>query len=133
LVDDKIIKVTVNIGFRVQPRAELFFKKIVKELIAKKELNLQVRSDSSAKYNREPDFKFVVIEKFLSVENEFTFSEGFLLNAYFYLKRIGLSDERAFGLDKNDVLVEYVPLIYQPAQKIELLRKEIRDTVDIKK
>ncbi len=51
LVDDKVIKVTINLGFRVQPRSELFFKKIVKELVANKELNLHIRPDGSKKYN----------------------------------------------------------------------------------
>jgi KUP system potassium uptake protein len=85
-------------------------------------LNLHIRPDGSTKYNTEPDFKFVVIEKFLSVENEFTLREGLLLNTYFFLKHLGQSDEKAFGLDKSDVLIEQVPLIYQPVQKIELSR-----------
>ncbi|MFA6262045.1 MAG: KUP/HAK/KT family potassium transporter [Bacteroidia bacterium] len=122
LVDDKIIKVNIHVGFRIQPRTELFFKKIVQDLVNNKELHLHTRPDGSTKYNAEPDFKFVVIEKFLSVENEFTLREGLLLNAYFYLKMLGLSDEKAFGLDKSDVVVEQIPLIYQPAQSIELTR-----------
>lgn len=122
LVDDKIIKVNIHIGFRIQPRTELYFKKIVQDLVAKKELNLHIRPDGSTKYNNEPDFKFVVLEKFLSVENEFTLKDGLLLNSYFYLKHLGLSDEKAFGLDKSDVVVEQVPLIYQTASAIELKR-----------
>ncbi len=123
LVDDKVIKVTINLGFRVQSRSELFFKKIVKELVANKELNLHIRPDGSTKYNSEPDFKFVVIEKFLSVENEFTLREGLLLTGYFYLKHFGQSDEKAFGLDKSDVVLEQVPLVYHLAEKNELTRK----------
>lgn len=123
LSDDKVIKVNINLGFRVQPKTELYFKKIVRELVANKELNLHIRPDGSTKYNAEPDFKFVVIEKFLSVENEFTLRDGILLNSYFFLKNIGLSDEKAFGLDKSDVVVEHTPLLYQPSQNIELSRK----------
>lgn len=123
LVDDKVIKINIHVGFRIQPLTELYFKKIVQELVANKELNLHTRPDGSTKYNREPDFKFVVLEKFLSVENEFTLREGVLLNSYFYLKRLGLSDERAFGLDKSDVIVEQVPLVYQAATKVELMRE----------
>lgn len=122
LLDNKVIKVNVNVGFRVQPRTELFFKKIVKDLVENKELNLHIRPDGSTKYNSEPDFKFVVIEKFLSVENEFTLREGILLNLYFFLKRLGLRDEKAFGLDKCDVVLEQVPLVYQPASNIKLTR-----------
>ena len=127
LVDDKVIKVTINLGFRIQPKTEIYFKKIVQELVANKELNLHIRPDGSSKYNHEPDFKFVVIEKFLSVENEFALGEGILLKSYFILKDMGLSDERAFGLDKSDVVVEHVPLIYQKVQQVELKRnKSIR-------
>lgn len=123
LLDDKIIKIDINTGFRVQPRVELYFKKIVQDLVERKELNLHIRPDGSTKYNNEPDFKFVVIEKFLSVENEFSVREGILLNSYFFLKRMSLSDEKAFGLDKSDVEVEYTPLVYHPVEKLELVRK----------
>jgi len=124
LVDDKIIKVNINVGFRVQPRTELYFKRIVQDLVANKELSLHIRPDGSTKYNAEPDFKFVVIEKYLSVENEFALREGILLNSYFFLKRLGQRDEQAFGLDKSDVVVEHVPLVYHPVANIQLNRKE---------
>jgi len=124
LVEDRVIKVNINVGFRIPPRTELYFKKITHELISNKELNLHTRADGSTPYNPEPDFKFVVIEKFLSVENEFTLRDGLLLHAYFYLKRLGQNDEKAFGLDKCDVKIEYVPLIYHPVENIDLRRKE---------
>lgn len=127
LVDDKVIKVTINTGFRLQPRAELYFKRIVAELVANKELNLHNRPDGSTRYNAEPDFKFVVIEKFLSVENEFALGEGVLLNTYFFLKHLGQSDEKAFGLDKSDVVVEQVPLVYHRATHVDLARKHYQN------
>ncbi len=122
LLDDKVIKVTINAGFRIQPKTELYFKKIVQDLVMKKELNLHIRPDGSTKYNAQPDFKFIVIEKFLSVENEFALKDGLLLNSYFFLKGLGQSDEKAFGLDKSDVVVEDIPLVYHPAQQVELTR-----------
>ena len=123
LVDDKLIKVNINVGFRIQPKTEVYFKRIVQELVANKELNLHMRPDGSTRYNPEPDFKFVVIERFLSVENEFSLREGLLLNTYFWLHNISLSDEKAFGLDKSDVVVEHTPLVYTPAGDIELVRE----------
>jgi KUP system potassium uptake protein len=122
LVDDKLIKVTVNIGFRVQPKTELYFKQIVQDLVNNKELNLHTRPDGSTKYNDEPDFRFVIIEKFLSQENEFAMREGLLLNAYFFLKRLGQKDEKAFGIDRHDITVEKAPLIYQPINPFCLTR-----------
>jgi KUP system potassium uptake protein len=122
LVDDKIIKLNIKVGFRIQPRSEMFFKKIVQELVQNRELKLHTRPDGSSKYNPEPDFKFVVIEKFISVENDFTLKESLMLNSYFFLKSLSLNDERAFGLDKSDVVVEHFPLVYNPTQKLELKR-----------
>jgi len=122
LVENKLIRVTINMGFRVQPRSELYFKKIVQDLINNQELNMHIIADGSTKYNTERDFKFVVIEKFLSVENEFSIREGILLKSYFFLKRMSQSDERAFGLDKSDVQVEQYPLVYTPAQVTDLVR-----------
>ena len=123
ILDDKVIKIVLNIGFRIQPKVELYFKKIVQDLVKNKELSLHIRPDGSTKYNAEPDFKFVIIEKFLSVENEFSVREGLLLNSYYMLKHWSLSDTKAFGLDKSDAVIEEVPIVYQPILKLELERK----------
>lgn len=123
LLDDKVIKIVLNVGFRVQPKVELYFKKIVQNLVENKELNLHIRPDGSTKYNAEPDFKFVILEKFLSVENEFAIKDALLLNSYYILKHWSLSDTKAFGLDKSDVVIEEVPTVYQPITKLELERK----------
>ncbi|MEN9910246.1 MAG: Low affinity potassium transport system protein kup [Bacteroidota bacterium] len=124
ILDDKVIKVVLNVGFRVQPKVELYFKRIVQELVERKELNLHIRPDGSTKYNAEPDFKFIIIEKFLSVENEFTIQDGWLLYSYFWLKKLSLSEEKAFGLDKSDVEIEEIPMVYQPITNLELTRKK---------
>ena len=123
ILDDKVIKLVLNVGFRIQPKVELYFKKIVQELVEKKELNLHIRPDGSTKYNSSPDFKFVIIEKFLSVENEFSIKHDWLLKSYFILKRMAISDEKAFGLDKCDVAIESVPMVYHPIENVVLERK----------
>ena len=48
--------------------------------------------------NSEPDFKFVVLEKYLSVENDFCIKDNLLLNGYRYLKELGISDEKSFWI-----------------------------------
>jgi KUP system potassium uptake protein len=121
-VDDKVIKININLGFRIQPKTEIYFKKIVQDLVANRELNLHIRPDGSTKYNAAPDFKFVVIEKFLSIENEFTLRDGPLLQSYFKLKQFGQSDAKAFGLEKSDFVIEEFPMIVSPFSKLDLQR-----------
>lgn len=123
LVEDKIIKITLNIGFRIQPRIELYFKKIINDLIENQELNLHIRENNYSKYSSQSDFKFIITEKYLSFENDFALREGFILKAYFFYKHLGQRDERAFGLDKSDVEVEYYPFVYQPIQNFKLDRR----------
>jgi KUP system potassium uptake protein len=74
------------------------------------------------KHNLADDFRFVILEKFLSYDNEFSVREGFILNAYFSIKKIALAEEKAFGLDSSETVVEKLPLIVAPATKINLRR-----------
>jgi KUP system potassium uptake protein len=39
------------------------------------------------------------------------------------LKKLSLSDEKAFGLDKSDVKIEEYPMVYSPTLHIPLHRK----------
>lgn len=123
LVDDKIIKIVVNIGFRIQPKTELYFEKIINDLIENEELNLHLKNNGSTKYNPTIDFKFIIMEKYLSVENEFALKEGLILKSYFFLKRFGQKDEDAFGLDRNDVAIEHIPLVYEPVKVLSLKKR----------
>lgn len=123
LVDGKVFKIILNIGFRIRPRTELYFKQILGELIKNEEFNLHQLENSSFKYNRDLDFQFILLEKYISVENEFNFRDGILLKFYYFLKKHAQKDEKAFGLDKSDVLVEHVPFVYHPLQELNLRRK----------
>jgi len=124
LMDDKVIKIVLNIGFRIQPKTELYFQQIIDDLIANQELNMHLRNNVSSKYNSSIDFKFIIMEKYLSVDNEFRLKESLILKIYFLLKRLSQREEKAFGLDRSDVSIESVPLVYQPTSLEELTRKQ---------
>lgn len=122
LVDQKAYKIILNIGFRVHLRTELYFKKVFHEMLKHGELNADKISDLSLKYHNEPEFKFIIIERFLSIENEFVVLDDIVFNTYFFLKQLGLSDTKAFGLERSNVQVEYVPWLYQPAKEINITK-----------
>jgi KUP system potassium uptake protein len=122
LVDQKVYKIVLNIGFRVHLRTELYFKKVFHEMLKNGELNPDFMSDLGLKYHNEPEFKFIIIERFLSIENEFVVLDDIVFNTYFFLKQIGLGDIKAFGLERSNVQVEYVPWIYKPAKDIRIIK-----------
>ncbi len=120
--DDKVIRVEFRLGFRVQPRIGMMFRRVVEEMICNKELDITSRFPSLKKHNITDDFRFVIMEKFLSYDNEFSVRDGFILNSYFGIKRLALSEYKAFGLDSSETLVEKMPLVVAPASKIKLKR-----------
>lgn len=114
LVPGDVYRVEFRLGFRVAPRINLFFKKVVENMVANKEVDIVSRYDSLSKQNVVGDFRFVVIEKFLSYENDLPFIEKIIMDAYFLLKKISLSEGREFGLDTSSVTIEKFPLIIKP-------------------
>jgi KUP system potassium uptake protein len=78
------------------------------------------------KHNIAEDFRFVILEKFLSYDNEFSVRDGFILNSYFSLKKLALAEEKAFGLDPSETLVEKLPLVVAPVTRINLHRAYYR-------
>ena len=68
------------------------------------------------------DFRFVVIEKFLSYENDLPFIEKVIMDAYFFMKKLSLSEGREFGLDTSSVTIEKFPLILTPGKEFSLKR-----------
>jgi KUP system potassium uptake protein len=122
LVPQDVIKITFRLGFRVENRINLFFRKVVQELVASKEVDITSRYDSLNRKNVAGDFRFVVIEKFLSYENDLPVMEQIVMDAYFFLKDYANSEEKWFGLDSSMITVEQVPLIIKPVGEITLNR-----------
>jgi KUP system potassium uptake protein len=119
--DDKIIRVDFRLGFRVQPKIGLMLRKVVQEMINHKELDIVSRYPIFS-HIRPNDFRFVIMKRFLSYDNEFSAREGFILNAYFSLSRLAQSDKTAYGLDSNQTVVEYEPLVVNPVTNIQMKR-----------
>ena len=122
IVANDIIRVEFRLGFRVEQKINLMFKKVVQDLMANKEVDITSRYESLEKNNVTGDFQFVVLEKFLSQDNELPFIERVIMKLYFWLKEISLSEERGFGLDASNVTVEKFPLIVAPIQQLRLKR-----------
>ncbi len=122
LKKDKVIRVEFRLGFRVQPRINLMMRKVVQEMVAHKELDITSPYPSLSKHNLAADFVFVVLETFLSTDNEFKGRDGFILNSYFFLKHLSLSDDKSFGLDTSETRVEKIPMVVTPFAKMELKR-----------
>lgn len=122
IIPNDIIRVEFRLGFRIAPRLNLMFKKVVEDLVANREVNITSRYESQQRNNMVGDFKFVVMEKFLSQDNELPFFEEMVMKLYFWLKELSVSEERSFGLEQSNVAVEKFPLVVAPVSKLKLNR-----------
>ena len=118
----KIIRVDFRLGFRIQPRVNVLFRKVVEDMVARKELDITSSYSSLKQFKVVSDFRFVILEKFLSYNNLFSVSEGFILNSYFSIKKLALSEAKAFGLDTSETHIEKIPLVVKPVSNINLRR-----------
>ena len=125
IIPNDIIRVDFKLGFRIQPRIHILFQQVVEALVIDREINISSKyetADSKAKATG--DFQFIVMEKYLSHDNDLPFFERIVMNFYFWLKAISLSEEKGFGLDQSNVTVEKFPLIVSPVTNIKLKRVE---------
>lgn len=122
IIPNDIIRVEFRVGFRVEQRINLMFRKVVDDLVQNKEVNIISRYESLEKNNVVGDLQFVVLEKYLSQDNELPFFERIIMKFYFWLKEISLGEERGFGLDPSNVTIEKFPLIVAPVSRLNLKR-----------
>ena len=124
IMKDDVIRVDFYLGFRVAPRINLLFKHVVRDMVARGEVDITSRYESLNRNNVIGDFKFVIIEKFLSYENDIPWHERFILDIYYLLKQVSLSEGRAFGLDSSSVKVEKFPIVIHPLEDLSLTRMD---------
>lgn len=124
LVKDDVYFIEFNLGFREEPRVDFYFRQVASELIQNDEVTITKVNDSP--YNQSPigDFKFVVLDSFLSFDNKMPFWKNFIMKSYYNLKRLSVKEEVNFGLDQNHLLIEKYPLVVVPYQGSILTRKQ---------
>jgi KUP system potassium uptake protein len=124
IIPNDIIRIEFKLGFRIQPRINLLFRKVVEDLVKNREVNIISRYESLERSNVAGDFSFIVMEKYLSEDNDLPILERMVMRIHFWLKEISLSEEKNFGLDLSNVTVEKFPLIVSPVTKLKLRRVE---------
>src|SRR5690606_4977113 len=94
LAEDDVIKVTFRLGFRVEQRINLFFRRVIEDMVKNREVDITSRYESLSRQNMTCDFRFVVLERFLSFENDLPFFERIVMKAYFFIKDFTTSEDK---------------------------------------
>ncbi len=122
ITKDDLYRIDFNLGFREPTKINLMFKEVIKDMVQKGEVDITSRYESLNKNNIIGDFKFVLSEKFLSNDSDILWHEKLIMNSYFLIKKLSLSEERGFGLDSSSVKIEKFPMVLHAPENISLTR-----------
>jgi KUP system potassium uptake protein len=123
LAKNDVYFVEFNLGFRINPRIDYYFRQVVNELWLNKEVDTSERYEQSYQENEIGDFRFLVLDSFLSFDNDMPFWKNFLMKSYFNLKALSVKEAVNFGLDPSNVTIEKYPIIVTPVEHAPLVRE----------
>ncbi|MEI8046238.1 MAG: KUP/HAK/KT family potassium transporter [Bacteroidota bacterium] len=122
IVPGVFIRVEFRLGFKVQPRINLFFKHVLEELVANKEIDLESGYPSLRKHHIPADFHYIIIRRIQNYDFDFPAFEQFVMDTYRWLTKMSTSDIRAYGLDTSNVMEEKVPFVIETGKRNVLKR-----------
>lgn len=123
VVKNDVYFLTFNLGFRVEPRIDFFFRQAVMDLVKDGEVDVSERHESFYQGNTIGDFKFLLLESFLSFDNDMNYGKRFVMKSFFNLKLLSVKEEVNFGLDPSNVTTEKYPLVVTPVREERLVRE----------
>ena len=119
------VRVDFRLGFKVEPRINVFFKKVLEELITNNEINVINHYEYKKRQNIFGDISFVILRKFVANHTDLPFYQRFIVSTYYLIRRFALTEDKAYGLDDepNSIIIEQVPMVFKsPVKNIKLNR-----------
>jgi KUP system potassium uptake protein len=110
VIDQTCYYVRLQLGFKEEHRVEYMMRKIQSKMVKKGELTGDSVFDSVRGELDEVDFKFIVLNSRVATDNHLTAFQTLCVKVYRFVKSTGLKPAEDFGLDKTNVVVEYIPI-----------------------
>ncbi len=124
IIPQKCIFIRLKFGFKVEHKVHVMFSKIVEDMEKAGEIDLLSHYTSLRKHGYPADFKYVVINSLVSIDNKLNPWEQFLLKSYNLVKGLSIPTEVDFGLEKTNCRVESVPIRIAQKSHIEIQRED---------
>lgn len=122
LVPDTLFRINLRIGFRIEPKINLYFRQIIDDLVSRNEIEITSNYPSLKNNNIEGDFRFIIIHRIFNPDFEFTLSKRITMNLYNLYKHLGITEIKALGLDTSNIMIETVPFASQQVHKLKIRR-----------
>lgn len=123
MVKNDVYFISFKLGFRIEPRIDYYFRQVVSEMIQNGEVDVSQRCEYSYQQTAIGDFKFIIMDSFLSFDNDMPAWKRFIMKSYYNLKHLSVRESINFGLDKSNLIEEKYPVIVQQVEYHPLTRE----------
>lgn len=112
--ENRIFVIDFNLGFRISQKINVLLFQVIRELIKNKEIEFKPRNYMIDYENLKGigNFKFIIIEEVLALENDFSAWDNFIISTQLFIKKFTVSPQKWYGIDTSVVDIEKVPILF---------------------
>jgi len=115
LIPGVLIRVDFHLGFKVEPKINLYFREVLEDLVGSGQIKLESSFDSLRKHAIPADFIYVLIDRVMPRDYKLSKIENLTLALHSISRLLCISDVKALELDSSSTIEEQVPItIDQP-------------------
>ncbi len=105
-----IIKLNIYLGFKVEPRINLLFKKIREDMEKANEIQSGSQYPSLKEVPVSGDCRYILIDRILTADHAFNYRERLIMSLSDIFRHIAIPDSKSFHIDSSNFVLEKVPL-----------------------
>jgi KUP system potassium uptake protein len=122
IVPGVVIKVEFHLGFKVERRINVYFKQILEDLEKTHEISMVSHYKSLKRHSIPADFLFVNLDRVMINDYKLPGLKRFTMGLHNFIRRMGINDVKAFGLDTSNVIEEKIPIVIEREEKKRIIR-----------
>jgi KUP system potassium uptake protein len=124
IIPGVLIRIDFNIGFKVEPKINLYFSEVLEDMVNAGEIKLESSYDSLRKHNLPGDFKFILIDRVMPRDNPLSSMDNLILAIHNISRRLTTPDVKALQLDSTITIEESVPITVDKPAEMRIRRRE---------
>lgn len=122
IVPGVLIKIDFRLGFKIERKVNRYFRQVLEDLEKNGEISMVSQYESLKKHAIPADFLFVNLDRVLTIDYKLPPMESFIMKLHNFIRRLGITDVKALGLESSNVIEEKVPIIITPDVKARIQR-----------
>ncbi len=122
IIPGTLIRIDFHLGFKIEPRINLYFKEVLKDMVANGEIKLCSSYESLKKHHFPGDFIFVNLDRVMTQDYKLSPWESIIMGIHAFTRLFSINDVKSLGLDSSSVIEEKVPISLERPLSRKILR-----------